>query len=312
MNILHMKYAVEVAHTGSLSKASDMLFIAQPNLSRAIKELEAELGITIFERTSKGMTLTPQGKDFIVNAERILREIRDLENLYIHGAPERQRFAISVPRASYIAAAFARFSKNISKKEAEIFYMETNARKAVQNLLEEDYRLGIVRMAECYEPFFSEMFEEKGISCEELVKYRFRLAFSKKSPLAEKKEITLSDLTSLIEVTHADPFVPSVPFIEVIKDELTSNIRRHIFVFERASTFDLISENPETFMWAMPLPDKLKDRFDIVERECVDNTRVYKDVLIYRRDYRFTDADLAFLKELDYEIKSAFGTDTIA
>ena len=62
MNILHMKYAVEIAKVGSINKASEVLLIAQPNLSRSIKELESDLGITIFSRTSKGMYLTPEGE----------------------------------------------------------------------------------------------------------------------------------------------------------------------------------------------------------------------------------------------------------
>ena len=65
MNLLHMKYAVEVANAGSINKASEKLLVAQPNLSRCIKELEADLGITIFARTPQGMHLTPDGEEFI-------------------------------------------------------------------------------------------------------------------------------------------------------------------------------------------------------------------------------------------------------
>ena len=75
MNILHMKYAVEVAKVGSLNKAAETLLIAQPNISRSIKELEADLGITIFDRTSKGMFLTPEGENFIGYAKNILKQI---------------------------------------------------------------------------------------------------------------------------------------------------------------------------------------------------------------------------------------------
>lgn len=75
MNILHMKYAVEVAKLGSLNKAAETLIIAQPNISRSIKELEADLGITIFNRSSKGMVLTPEGEEFIRYAKSILKQI---------------------------------------------------------------------------------------------------------------------------------------------------------------------------------------------------------------------------------------------
>ena len=114
MNILHMKYAVEVAKLGSLNKAAETLIIAQPNISRSIKELEADLGITIFNRSSKGMVLTPEGEEFIRYAKSILKQIDEVELMYKQGAPKKQKFSISVPRACYISDAFAKFSKNIA------------------------------------------------------------------------------------------------------------------------------------------------------------------------------------------------------
>ena len=303
-----MKYAVEVARAGSLSKAAEVLFIAQPNLSKAIKDLEGELGITIFERTSKGMIPTAQGRDFINSADRILREIRDLENLYIHGAPERERFAISVPRASYISAAFTRFSKHISPNEAEIFYMETNPHRTIANITDEDYRLGIVRTSVTHEPLFLDAFAEKRLCHEELVTFHFRLAFSKESPLAKLDEITLADLAPLIEIAHADPFVPTVPFVNVLRDEITPITKRRIYVFERGSSIDLLSGNPETYMWVTSIPPRVMGHLGIEMRECAENMRPYKDILIYRSNYRFTDIDVRFIKELDAEIETAFGS----
>lgn len=73
MNILHMKYAVEVARLGSLNKAAEVLFVAQPNISRSIKGLESELGIEIFNRFARGMVLTPEGEEFINYAQHILK-----------------------------------------------------------------------------------------------------------------------------------------------------------------------------------------------------------------------------------------------
>ena len=133
MNILHMKYAVEVARIGSLNKAAGILFIAPPNLSRSIKELENELGITIFERSSRGMGLTAEGEEFVRYAERALRQIDDIERKYKSNAPLKQRFSVSVPRASYISDAFAAFSKTLGKEKMEIFYQETNALRSVHS-----------------------------------------------------------------------------------------------------------------------------------------------------------------------------------
>lgn len=87
MNILHLKYAVEVAKAGSLSKAAEALYMNQPNLSRAIKELEASLGITIFGRSAKGVYVTPEGEEFLGYARKILSQIDEVEAIYKSGAP---------------------------------------------------------------------------------------------------------------------------------------------------------------------------------------------------------------------------------
>ena len=115
INILHMKYAVEVAKFGSLNKASESLLIAQPNLSRSIKELEADLGITIFDRSSRGMTLTSEGEEFIELSKGILSQIDQVDKYYRENTVKKQKFAVSVPRACYISEAFAEFSKSICK-----------------------------------------------------------------------------------------------------------------------------------------------------------------------------------------------------
>lgn len=82
MNMLHLKYAVEVAKTKSISKAAENLFMGQPNLSRAIKELETRLGICIFERGMRGITLTPEGEEFLKYAEKIVAQMDELESMY--------------------------------------------------------------------------------------------------------------------------------------------------------------------------------------------------------------------------------------
>ena len=104
-----------MARAGSLSKASEKLLIAVPNISRSIKEIEADIGITIFDRTNKGMELTPDGEEFINYANGILGQIDQVEKFYKDGSPKKQKFSISVPRACYISEAFTEFTKSLSK-----------------------------------------------------------------------------------------------------------------------------------------------------------------------------------------------------
>lgn len=298
MNILHMKYAVEVARLGSLNKAAETLIIAQPNISRSIKELEADLGITIFNRSAKGMVLTPEGEEFISYAQSILRQIDEVEMLYKQGSPKKQKFSISVPRACYISDAFAKFSKSISEDPAEIFYKETNSQRTIQNVLNNDYKLGIIRYAENYDKFFKSMLEEKGLAYEMVAEFSYVLIMNRENPLALKSEISFDDLPPFIEIAHADPYVPSLPLSVVKKDELPDNIDRRIFIFERASQFDLLSENPDTFMWVSPASRKVLDRYGLVQKKCVDNKKTYKDILIYREGYKQSNLDRQFITEL--------------
>ena len=298
MNILHMKYAVEVAKAGSLNKAAQALLIAQPNLSRSIRELEAGLGITIFDRSAKGMFLTPEGEEFIQYAKSILQQIDQVENMYKKPAVPKQRFSISVPRASYISEAFAKFSCQLSDQSAELFYKETNSQRTIRNLLENDFRLGIIRYAENYDQYFRTMLEEKEITYEMICEFSYQLLMSREHPLARKEDITFEDLRPYIEIAHADPYVPSLPLSKVVKEELPDNIDRRIFIYERASQFDLLSENTNTFMWISPVPDKLLERYGLVQKVCKQNQRVYRDVLIYRNGYRLTTLDQAFITEL--------------
>ena len=298
MNILHMKYAVEVAKLGSLNKAAEALLIAQPNISRSIKELEADLGISIFNRSAKGMELTPEGEEFIGYAQSILKQIDEVEMAYKRGSPKKQKFSISVPRACYISEAFAEFSKCLSNDPAEIFYKETNSQRTINNVLNNDYKLGIIRYAENYDKYFKAMLEEKGLAYEMVAEFTYVLIMSRDNPLSEKDEITFDALAPYIEIAHADPYVPSLPLAKVVKDELPDNIDRRIFIFERASQFDLLSENPDTFMWVSPASQKVLDRYGLVQKKCVDNKKVYKDVLIYRDGYKLTKLDKQFITEL--------------
>ncbi len=302
MNLLHMKYAVEIAETNSINKAADKLYVGQSALSRAIKELEASLGVTLFERSAKGMFLTADGEIFIRHAKNVLAQIDEIEDMFSGGTISKKHFSVSVPRASYIAEAFAEFSKVIDKDtQAEILYKETNSMRAVKNILQEDYKLGIIRYAENYDKYYKTMMDEKGLDYELITEFHHVLIMSSESPLAKKEKITYGDLVDLVEISNPDPYVPSLPLAEVRKEELSEISSRRIFVFERASQFELLSENPETYMWVSPVPQKTLERFGLAQRKCDENKRVYKDLLIHRKDYSHSELDNMFI---EYVIKS--------
>lgn len=298
MNLQYLKYAVEVASTGSINRASEKLFMDQSNLSRCIKELESSLGVDIFERSSRGVKVTPKGEEFLKYANSILKQVDTVEQMFKNDFSDKKKFSVSVPRASYICEAFSSFSKSLpSDGGFEVFYKETNSLRAIRNILEADFRLGIIRYAEQYDKYYKELLDGKGLSYELVTKFTYQLVASEKSPLSAIEKVTYDDLSDKTEIAHADPYVPSLSLSQVKKEELPETQKR-IFVYERASQFELLSENPQTFMWVSPIPPSVLDRYGLKIFNCEENGRIYKDVMIYKKGYALTTLDKAFITEL--------------
>ena len=303
INLLHLKYSAEIAKAGSLNKAAKNLYMGQPNLSRAIKELESSIGITIFSRSPRGMLPTREGEEFLRYANSILAQVDEIEAIYRKGAPVKKKFSISVPRASYISEAFVRFSKSVdSQQPSELVYKETNSERAIINILDADYKLGIIRYAKNYDEQFRDALDSKGLHHELITEFHYVLCMSRQHPLASLPEIRFTDLEPFTEIAHADPYVPSIPLSVVRKEERPQTIANHIYVYERSIQFELLSENKDTFMWVSAVPENVLERYGLVQRVCPENQRVYRDVLIYRKDYTLSELDTMFINELNHSI----------
>jgi len=295
MNILHLKYAIEIAKSGSINKASEILRMGQPNLSRAIKELESSLGVAIFERTARGMIVTPAGEEFLNYASNILRQIDEIKSLYKPGHGKLQRFSVSVPRSDYINRAFARFSCMIGPEAANIVFRETDAYDTIRSVVQGECQLGVIRYDSEEEYYFKALLDERRMCIKPVSEFTFRLTFSKNSRLCTLDTVKREDLEGLIE-------------IERIMNNMSDNLparrsgpysgKRKIKTVGRTIRFELLSENPETFAFLAPISQETLRRYDLVQREFPEETRVYKDILIYRNGYTLTPLDKAFISEL--------------
>ena len=268
MNIAHLKYAVEVEKTASITRAAENLFMGQPNLSRGIKDLEETLGVKIFKRTSKGIVPTPQGEEFLVYAKSILAQIEEVEALYRPEKNNKLKFSISVPRASYIVDAFTNFVREADMtKEIEFTFKETNAMRAIRNIAQENYGLGIVRFQTIFERFFDNMLRDKGMKSEFVWEFEYRL--------------------------------------------LLSDVTRRIYLYSRGSQLDLLSCVPNTYMWVSPIAPEQLQRYGLVLRTCAGSKRrIYRDILVSKKEYKYTAADKAFIDQLHAErdrLESLYG-----
>lgn len=300
MNLTHLRYMVEVERLGSITKAAAALYMGQPNLSKAIKEMEREVGIPIFKRSAKGVVATEKGKEFLQYAKAILVQMDKMEAIYRDDPGSDIDFQLLLPRASYISHAFTEFLNKAERTERmDIKIKETNSMDAINSIVECEYNLGIIRYPLNYEAFFMSLIDEKNLRAEEIWTFDYVILMSEKNPLAHSQQITENMLDKYIEVLHGDNIVPNISSAFQKKDTQLHSTKRHIYVYERGSQFDILSSVPEAFMWVSPMPKAVLKRYGLVQRTCSDVKKTNKDMLIYQNNYRLSSVDQMFLDELE-------------
>lgn len=303
MNLLHLKYAVEIEKTGSITKAANNLFMGQPNLSKAIKELENEIGITIFRRTTKAVAPTEKGGEFLGYAKAVLDQFDEMVSLYKPKVDDGVRFSISVPRATYITKAFSNFVSLLdTNKEISINFKETNSMDAINNILNFDFKLGIIRYQNIHEKQYFAMLDGKNLKYRPLWEFEYRLLVNKDSPLAKENPdgiVKYSDLEDYIEIVHGDLSVPSLSFSKVSRSSVSEHRKKRIYVYERGSQFDLLGNLHNTYMWVSPVPKSCLEQHAMVQLKCDVPYKVNKDVLIFPKGYSLSKLDEQFIAELE-------------
>ncbi len=299
MNLTHLRYMVEVERLGSITKAASALYMGQPNLSKAIKEMEREVGVPIFKRSAKGVVPTEKGREFLQYAKAILVQMEKMENLYMDSSDSKLSFSLLLPRASYITHAFTEFLNKLSSAEhIDIKLKETNSMETINSVVECEYDLGIIRYPLAYESFFLPLLEEKNLKILDSWEFDYVLIMSRSSPLAREEHIDTEVLRKYIEVLHGDNTVPNISAVYQKKNALINQQPRHIYVYERGSQFDILSACTESFMWVSPMPGEVLERCGLVQRTCPEIKRPNKDVLISQNSYRLSETDKMFIEEL--------------
>ena len=299
MNLQHLKYAVEVARFQSISRAAEALYLNQPYLSRAIRELEGELGIEIFRRTSRGVIPTEQGEEFLARARGILDHVEEVEDLYKVKRKEILRFQVAVPIACYISQAFVAFARELTGRQMmKADYYETNAMTAIDRVADNQCNLAIIRYQDHFQDYFLRYLDSKDLICTPIWQFEYHLIMSRESPLADLEPVTAGDLEPLIEISHGDPAVPTLPVSVMLEMRRKEQSRREIVVYERQSQFELLCDLPETYMWASPTPRRVLEMFPLIQKRCPMPENRYTDALIYRKGYRLAGEELLFLEKV--------------
>jgi DNA-binding transcriptional LysR family regulator len=287
---------VEVEKAGSITKAAERLYINQPQLTKKIRELEESIGGAIFERTSKGITPTQKGVEFLAYARNLLEQVEKMENLFKSDTP-RISFRIAVPRASYVSYTFTQFINTLdSNARLDIDYMETNSISILEHVVDGSRNLGIVRIKAAYSSYFEDIFRDKNLHYEPICEFEYLVLLSRNHPLANELVVKYEDLCNFVKITHGDaefPFIPHQNFHE------TGGIpKRDIAIYERGSQLEILQRIPISYMWVSPMPSVVLSTFSLLQKKSDLPNNNHVDFLVSRRGYRFTEEDNVFLKLL--------------
>lgn len=241
----------EVERTGSVTKAAANLFMGQPNLSKAIKEVENEIGITVFRRSAKGVYPTPEGERFLVRAKAVLEEMGKLEALYKQDNAQ-ELFTVCVPDAPYVPQLLGELACNLP--DVNIECITTPFYLALENVSGGICKAAAVRCPDECRDFFAALKTEKNLRSEQLYSGKYSLAFSEKSPLSQMENVTPEALSDYIRISVGD-------------GSQSSKAEKRITLRNGSDPFELLSYLPEAYMLAEALPEGKLRKYGLSQRE---------------------------------------------
>ena len=194
MTIQQLKYAIAISDAGSLNKASEVLYVAQPSLTSSIRELEKEVGITIFNRTGRGVTLTSDGLEFIQYARQVVQQYGRLEEKYGKNGSYKKKFGISSQHYSFVIKSFVEMVRKSGTEEYEFSVRETKTLEVIEDVASGKSEVGILYLNGFNRKVMGKLFHENGIEFHHLIDCKAFVYLWKGHPLAGRKSIRFEDL----------------------------------------------------------------------------------------------------------------------
>ena len=239
MTLQQLKYVIEVARSRSISKAAQNLFISQPSLSNALKEVEKEMGITIFSRTNKGIMITVEGSEFLGYARQVVEQAELLENRYTNTqqAPQ-QHFSVSAQHYAFAVSAFVQLLKDYDREEYEFTLRETKTFEIIDDVKNLRSEIGILYVNEFNQKVIHKFLREGNLIFHELFEAKPHVFISSKNPLVKQDYVTFSDLIPYPYLSFEQGDYNSFYFSEEILSTLSRP--KNIRVSDRATLFNLL------------------------------------------------------------------------
>lgn len=238
MTLLQLNYIVTIAAAGSISKAAERLYITQPSLTSAVKELEKELGITIFHRTNKGILLSSEGEEFLGYARQVIDQTNLIAERYQGTAPVKHQFCVSAQHYSFAVEAFVELLKEYNGEEYDFRIRETQTYELIDDVAKLRSEVGVLYLNSFNETVIQKALRENSLKFNHLFTAKPHVFVSTSSPLAGKKQVTLEDLEPYPRLSYEQGEHNSFYFSEEILS--TRECKKDIMVSDRATLFNLL------------------------------------------------------------------------
>lgn len=238
MTLQQLKYMIEIVNRGSISEAAKHLFITQPSLSKAVKDLEQEIGFKLFIRNNKGINLSKQGTEFLGYARQVVEQAELLEKRFLKSAPTRQVFSVSTQHYSFAVTGFINLIKSTGFDEYEFTLRETKTYEIIEDVRLFKSEIGILYLSSFNSKVFQKLFRENNLVFTSLFKANPHIFVSVKNPLSKKEFVTLEDLEEYPYLSFEQGENNSFYFSE----EILSTVyrKKSILVSDRATLFNLV------------------------------------------------------------------------
>ena len=194
MTILQLKYVIAIDEECSMRKAADRLYVSQPGLSSAVRELENELGIQIFERVHNGVVTTAAGASFIAYARHAVEQFEKVEEKYLGAKAQCPTFSVSMQHYTVAVNAFIDTVKEYDLDEYQYYIRETQTSEVIEDVKTMKSEIGVIALSEFNKNTFKKIFTDASLEFHELFSRDTYIYLSKNHPLAGRDELSLEDL----------------------------------------------------------------------------------------------------------------------
>ena len=221
-----------------MNEAARKLFISQPSLSTAIRELEEEIGVELFHRTNRGVWVTPEGEEFIGYAKQVVDQYELMESKYVAKKSGKKKFSVSMQHYSFAVSAFVELVKQFGMDEYEFAVHETKTQKVIEDVKNFKSEIGILYVNDFNRKVLEKLFHEFNLEFHELLQCGVYVYLWKGHPLAEREKIALEELVEYPCLSFEQGADNSFYFAEEVLS--TYEYKRLIKADDRATVLNLM------------------------------------------------------------------------